>query len=226
MSSHPLNIANNTWWLFSICLCCFVIVFWLFASNSIGFIPPVGIIQTIALAGGQPARAPTNGGGKEIRLKLKPDSDLDQGLPAGFGIAHSRQSGLSRCGLVEPPKLVSSNDDEDGPALSLIYPPGRTEAVYGIFVVAGSCASTVSNCSAEIYDYIVALDLDGGDGQPSFRVRLGFGRAAENRSGFKATGYHALHTPWPAYFAPSGTYLVLGISFSLAVILKLAGKLK
>ena len=226
-SSRPLNIIGNTWWFFIMCLLGFVTCF---VFMVIGL--PWGIKEGTSmrlfvspfLYGGQPLEVPPGGRGPVLRLV--PESKINSsthGLPLGFAASHTVQSSMSHCGLASPPELVI--DNEDG-SMTLTYPPeNRPDAIHGMFFVPGSCnrdRQGAANCLADTSYRLQVADGDDEDVLPQLSVSLKAG--PETRSGFKATHYHALHTPWPAYFAPGGAGVVAMFVFGAAAALKPMGK--
>jgi hypothetical protein len=222
-SSRPLNVIGNTWWFFTLSLCGFLIslVFYVIgipSGTSEGAVVMRLFISPF-LYGGQPL--PT---GRGPVFRLVPESKINSsahGLPLGFAASHTTRSSMSLCGLASPPKLVI--DNEDG-SMTLTYPPeNRPDRIHGMFFVPGTCNNDrqdAANCLADTsYRFQVA---DGDDEKPLLSVPLKAG--TETRSGFKATHYHALHTPWPAYFAPGGAGIVGLCGLGAAAVLKLMGK--
>jgi hypothetical protein len=225
-----MNIGLNIWWMNLIAFISFAAVVWSFLSMGIEWISGVGIIESIALAGGQPFYGAGNGTERVIRLVTFHKwlvKEKEHGH-VGFAIAHSRQTGLSRCGRFEPPKIEV---DEIGPpdrrpSMSLIYPPGGPISIFGIFLNRGiNCSDTASKCASdtsEVSGWRVEISADNGD--YAAIVNLPFG--LETRSGFKAKSFFSLHTPWPAFFSPGSTFFMWGAMFAMIVGFKFMGMLK
>jgi hypothetical protein len=199
-------------------------IVWSFLSMGIEWTRGVGMIESIALAGGQPFYGAGNGTERVIRLVTMDErliKNKDHGH-VGFSIAHSRRTGLSRCGRFGPPKIeineIGPNSDRR-PSMSLVYPHGGPNAIYGVLLNLGTnCSDAASKCASdtsEVPEFNMEISA-----HRDYLVNLSLPVGFETRSGFKAKSFYALHTPWPAYFSPGGTFFLWGATFAMIVVFK------
>jgi hypothetical protein len=157
-------------------------------------------------------------------FRLVPESKINSsahGLPLGFAASHTTRSSMTHCGLASPPKLVI--DNEDG-SMTLTYPPeNRPDTIHGLFFVPGTCNNNNNNNTQDA-EYCLAdtsYRLQVADGS---ELSVSLKAGTETRSDFKATHYHALHTPWPAYFVPGGEGIIGCCGLGAVAVFWLMGK--
>ena len=149
---------------------------------------------------------------------------------SGFGIVQGHRSGLSHCGMNDPPKLAFSDDG----SMNLTYPSEIAPvALFGAFVVPTPCSTPGGGpkkadappCDESFYLFEqLEQAISRFHGTPNITLRA-LGAASKEVNQSIATGqYFRWHTPWPAYMSPFGIYVGLTILLSCYAGLKLARK--
>lgn len=221
-SHKPLNVASNTWWFCLGSAASSAALFWSAANNVTwlkrGEAGGVSILRSAIVFGGQPV---TKARGDDVVFRLSPVSSeavpRPSELSSAFGIVSDSQSGVSHCGRSPPPTLALSDDG----SMDLTFPSGSSpDALHGIFVVPGVCNR--SDCGATRAPY--RLDqLDGGT-IPGILVGVDVISVEElAKAGGLTYQFFDLRTPWPAYLAPLGAYLISGFCMFVLALLKFTG---
>jgi hypothetical protein len=149
---------------------------------------------------------------------------------SGFGIVQWHRSGLSHCGINDPPKLAFSDDG----SMNLTYASENAPvALFGAFVVHTPCStlgggpnqagSPPCDESFHLFEQLNQV-ISRFHGTPNITLRAVGAASEEVNQGIAMAQYFRWHTPWPAYISPFGIYVAFTILLSSYAVLKLARK--
>jgi hypothetical protein len=134
-----------------------------------------------------------------------------------FGIVTGRQSGLSHCGVSEPPKL----DVFDDGSMNLTYISAEApDALYGVFVVPGVCNATAQQDCLEPKMY--HLDQNGWEAGMELALRV-HARTADDANQDMTRQIIHLHTAWPVFFAGYAAWVWFAITLAALLTLNATG---